>query len=514
MAPTQPEDEENYTQQEEQESGAPARRRGRSSSVSRPRRRGRNRSRTRSSEMSSARATSLSEGDSTETDGSERGRQKRKKKNRNLYEVLKTHEKLLKQLASEVKSIRSGDRAPTDSSDGVRVDDIANSLSRTTLKQALQEERGKDRQPESNYLEVPKLNSTDCKEQFYNKAIAAFHSSFRSMVTGKDGHSVRELYQLVSASAEANGFSKRQFYAMMRSRVAHDSPLGEYVRESIRKNTSLRNFSRGLAVYFGRDDNYLSALRKYQEFNGRNLSAKEFLVQLRSVSSGLVENQPGGPKDPHTDEQTLLCHMREKFFMILPTLAETILNKERTTRAPTDTFEFGELLDRYRLSIEANLRGRKSQVNDLSVELTDGNAPKGSQNDLEPPLLSENPASLSVNSVQEKNRSEGRPKPKVLQLTSQQLAALRDVCYKCKSLSPIQDKDHRSATCLLYKGKALASYVCSKCKLGVHLPSDCLQAEDRANELKERAAELNLPIRLGQESITVNIIEESFSKNA
>ena len=508
---TKPEDLENLTP-EELESELLSRRRGRSPSVNRSRRRGRNRSRTRSSEMSSARPTSLSEGDTTETDSSERGRPKRKKKNRNrnLYEVLKTHEKLLKQLASEVKSIRSGDEPQANSAGGGRVDDMANALSRTTLKQAIQEERGKEhRQPESEYLEVPKLNSVDCKEQFYNKAIAAFHSSFRSMVTGKDGHSVRELYQLVSASAEANGFSKRQFYAMMRSRVAHDSPLGEYVRESIRKNTTLRNFSRGLAVYFGRDDNYLSALRKYQEFTGRNLSAKEFLVQLRSVSSGLVENQPGGPKDADSDEQTLLCHMREKFFMILPTLAETILNKERTSRAPADTFEFGELLDRYRLSIESSLRGRKSQVNDLSVEIIDKDSTKGTRKELEPQLIPETPASFSVNLVQERNRSESRPRPKVLQLTSQQLAELRDVCYKCKSLSPIQDKDHRSATCLLYKGKALAAYVCSKCKLGVHLPSDCLQSEDRANELKERAAELNVPIRLGQEGVTVNIIEET-----
>ena len=156
-----------------------------------------------------------------------------------------------------------------------------------------------------------------------------------------------------------------------------DSPLGEFVRESIRKGTSMRKFARGLRIYFGQGETYLSALERYQDFTGRNLSAKEFLIQLRSVSAGLVKNQPGDPSDPEADEQALLSHMREKLFTIMPTLAETILNRERSGRAPADSYEFGELLERYQLSIETHLRSLRSQanhrwhqnpVNDLSVE--------------------------------------------------------------------------------------------------------------------------------------------------
>ena len=81
------------------------------------------------------------------------------------------------------------------------------------------------------------------------------------------------------------------------------------------------------------------------------------------MSAGLVDNQPGGPSDPEADEQALLSHMREKLFTIMPTLAETILNRERSGRAPADSYEFGELLERYQLSIETHLRSLRSQAN-------------------------------------------------------------------------------------------------------------------------------------------------------
>ena len=489
-----------------------------------PRRRNRSRSRTRrqrssdsrtdSSGTSTALPTSSSDGDSTESEGNvgRKGRRRRKGKSKNLYEVLKTHEGILKELTSQIRTLKVDN-------ENRRVEEMANSLSHTTLRHAIQEERGREhRAPETEELVAPKLSNTDCREPVFNKALQAFHSSFRTVVNGKDSHSVRELFQLASASAETNSFSRRQFYLMLRSRVALDSPLGEFVRESVRKQTSMRNFARGLKIYFGRDENYLSALRRYQEFNGKNLSAKEFLVQLRSVSSGLVENQPGGPKNPAADEQTLLTHMREKFFILMPALAESILNRERSGRTPSDSYEFGELLDRYRLSIEANLRGRRSQVNDLSVNFQDSktledpvrNVNKDSYLSITPLEME----SLSVHSLEsEKKRPENKAnRPRTMQLTKQQLNALRDVCYKCGSQSPVQEKDHRSMSCLLYQGKALASYMCSKCQTGVHLPSDCLQADDRLEALRERAKELGTPIQL-ENGISVNLIDEALPKN-
>ena len=490
---------------------------GRSLSRNRNQRRRRVRSRTSSSGNSSSQTVSQTDRDSSGTETSSvlgGGRRRRRNRNKNLYDVLRTHEGLLKQLTAEIRDLKASNR---------RTEDLANSLSRTTLKTAIEQERGKERRPTgTEQLEAPRLGKADCKEMVYNKALQAFHSSFRTSVNGRDCHSVRELFLTACSTAEANPFSKKQFYQLLRSRVVADSALGAFVCESIRKQTSLRKFVLGLRIYYCQSDTYVTALRQYQEFTGKNMTAKEFLVQLRSVSSDLVETQPGGPRDPEVDEQTLLAHMREKLFTIMPTLAETILNKERSTREPEDSYEFGELLNRYRLRIEANLKGRRTQVNEIGVELLDAAEPTetegGEAVTNEPPSLPAQKTSghyASVNSVQEKPQAEERTqatRARTLKLTSEQLNRLRTVCYKCASRSPIQDKDHRSATCLLYKDKALASYVCSRCKIGVHLPNNCLQADDRVKELKERAKELDLPICLDNE-VVVNLIEEEEQKN-
>ena len=484
----------------------------RSRSRNRYSRRRRSRSRT-SSETSTAAPSSLSEGDSTETDTSGRRKSGRKRKNKpNLYSVLKSHTTILKELTSVVRRLEADNENLRTDNQNRRLENVANSLSNTSLRSAIEEERGREHRPiDVEELEIPKLSRDDCPAAVFNKALQSFHSSYRTMANGKDSHSVRELYQLVAATAETNKFSRRQFYQAIRSRVVLDSPLGEYVREAIRKDTGMKRFARGLRIYFGRDETYLSALKRYQEFTGSNLSAKEFLVQLRSVSAGLIENQPGGPGTPESDEQALLAHMREKLFGIMPTLAETILNRERSGRAPADSYEFGELLDRYRLSIEANLKGRRRQtVHTLDGDFGDtvtvsdtakdvGRSADGGELDM---------VNYSVDMVQEKTRAENKPtKAKTLKLTKSQLEDLRNKCYKCASKSPIQDGDHRSATCLLYKGRALASYVCSHCKLGVHLPSDCLQADDRIEGLRKRAEELDLPIRL-EDNVVVNLIED------
>ena len=441
----------------------------------------RTRSRSRSSGKSSALSASQTDNESSGTETSSvqgGGKGKKRNRNKNLYDVLQTHEGLLKQLTAEMRDLKSSNR---------HTDNLANSLSRTTLKSAIEQERGKERQPiGTEQLEAPRLGKTDCKEIAYNKALQAFHSSFRTSVNGESCHTVRELYSFACSTAEANSFSKKQFYQLFRSRVVANSALGAFVRESARKQTSLKKFCKGLSIYYCQTDTYISALRRYQEFTGKNLTAGEFLAQLRSVSSGLVETQPGGPRDPEADEQTLLAHMREKLFTIMPTLAETILNKERSTREPSDSYEFGELLTRYRLRIEEHLRGYRGQVNDLSVRFK--------LNDLG---LDDTP--------QDKDEKATR-KAKVLRLTKEQFSGLRGRCYKCSSRSPLQDENHCHSDCLLYQGKPLALQLCNKCSFGAHHPSDCLQANDCVSKLKQRSKELNLPIRLSNE-VNVDLID-------
>ena len=85
------------------------------------------------------------------------------------------------------------------------------------------------------------------------------------------------------------------------------------------------------------------------------------------------------------------------------------------------------------------------------------------------------------------------------------------ILYKCAGKSPVQAPDHKGSGCLLYQGRALASYICSQCKLGVHLNADCLQAEGKQDDLAKRVKELGLPVNMGE--VQVQLIDEE-SKNA
>ena len=153
------------------------------------------RSRTSSSDTSSAFPRTQSDEESTETDSSfskrnsKRNRRRRKAKP-NLYDVLKGHEGLLKHLTAEIRELKANKVSDTIRVEELvnrRTEELANSLSRTTLKKAIEEERGKERRStEVEHLEAPRLNSSDCKQQIYNKALQAFHSSFRTLVNGKE----------------------------------------------------------------------------------------------------------------------------------------------------------------------------------------------------------------------------------------------------------------------------------------------------------------------------------------
>ena len=124
----------------------------------------------------------------------------------------------MKELATAIRRLEADNQNLR--TENHRIVDMTNSLSNTTLKTAIEEERRIEHQPlDTEEFKAPKLTNTDCQAKAFNKALLAFHSSFRMMANGKDSNTVQELYQLVSAAAQSNNFSRRQFYQMFRSRV-------------------------------------------------------------------------------------------------------------------------------------------------------------------------------------------------------------------------------------------------------------------------------------------------------
>ena len=373
--------------------------------------------------------------------------------------------------------------------------ELVNGLSRNTLKNALKNERKNTFQDFSEPLDVPKLKKRGASASQVKEASMALKEAYKTPLHGSEGGIVRELYQYAVQLAEKADFNKTQFLNLLRTRVATESNLGKYVRTALRTEMSLPQFTQGLEAFFGQEESYLSALRKYQKYSGKNQTANEFISQLRQLSADLVERQTG----QYSDRQ-VLSRMRDLFFKILPSLGETILNYEKLGgRTPTTTSEFASVLLAFRTNIETQLKCSKT-VNLVTTDTEETDKGNCYQTpDWTPPT--------AINLVQPTPTTQ----PRTLKLTQAQLQRLKSVCYKCAGKSPVQAPDHKGSGCLLYQGKSLASYICSQCKLGVHLNADCLQAEGKQDDLAKRVKELGLPVNMGE--VQVQLIDEE-SKNA
>ena len=444
---------------------------------------------TDASTSASSSAVSNSETSASETDGSssdsappKRRSKKKTRNNKALLNVLRRHEKILQKLT---ESQQNDDE----------LSELVNGLSRNTLKNALKDGSKHTSLDHSEPLGMPKLKKKGASASQVKEASMALKEAYKTPLHGNEGGIVRELYQYAVQLAEKADFNKTQFLNLLRTRVATESNLGKYVRTALRTEMSLSQFTQGLEAFFGQEESYLSALRKYQRFTGKNQTANEFISQLRQLSADLVERQTG-----HYSDRQVLSRMRDLFFKILPSLGETILNYEKLGgKIPTTTSEFASVLLAFRTNIENQLKHTKT----VNLVITDSEETEKDGPSQVPDKIS----ATAVNLVQPAPTNQ----PRTLKLTSAQLQRLKSVCYKCAGKSPVQAPDHKGSGCLLYQGRALASYICSQCKLGVHLNADCLQAEGKQDDLAKRVKELGLPVNMGE--VQVQLIDEE-SKNA
>ena len=432
-----------------------------------------------------------------ETDDGERTSQRRRRRNRRkprprdhkLSSVLAGHEKILKMMNNP-----DGNTEP----EKAELRELLNGLSKTTIKSAIRKEQKKRPKNTSHAqrLKTPNLQKKDADAKSLKDCITLLKENIRSNISGNDSSTVRELFQAASREAEAYNLSPRQFMQLFRSRVSSESPLGKYCRDAIKSETPLRDFIANLQNLFTQGDDYLSALRSYNDFTGRNMSSTEFIATLRQLSAELVTKESGKEFEDKRDfDKAVLEKMRSKFFSTLPALAESILNFERCMgQVPRNTAEFIASLQAHKHNLETNLKAsRKVHMieDDSDPELVQIN-----QVEERKPRPSNQPQSQPQSTSQ-------KGKATTLKLTSSQLTRLQNKCYKCGSESILQNPDHRSAVCVMYQGKALASYVCNRCRIGVHLPMHCLQCDEAKPLLLQKAKELNINIPLDN---NVNVV--------
>ena len=247
--------------------------------------------------------------------------------------------------------------------DEKKIGDLVNGFSRTQLRRAIEElDSKKEPEDENRPLEEPVLAKEEGSSQGYKEALLTLKEQFPQKLTGGDGFAVRELFRLTTRLTMRNSLNQKQFIEIMRSRVAPDSDLGQFVRSADRKDMPLKDFVAGLNVMFAVPEDYLYTLKRFQDFNGKDannkpMNAGPFVNKLRQLASDLVERQPG--RHQKNDEEAILARMREKMFTLMPAVAEQVIQHENQFQPPKTSFEFIGNLNRFRRSIERELRAQR-----------------------------------------------------------------------------------------------------------------------------------------------------------
>ena len=259
------------------------------------------------------------------------------------------------------------------------------------------------------------------------------------------------------------------------------------------------------------------------------MSCPNFLSTLKTITTNLAKVS-NTPQDQLAD--FTLQKMREKVFKLFPTLAPRILEKDLLSRnggkEPGTLTDFQGLLMAHAPSIESQLQ-RPRKIN--QIENTNGpfteDCPTWENLGLEgqqvnllnpeqnataraPRHTEQNPLTRPqrpINSAQILSKR-STPLSRPLRLTKDQLAALKDCCYKCAGNSILNPENHFGRNCLLYKNDPLGFSVCSTCEQGVHLPKTCkAKMEDQIIKAKE----LNIDPKL--DTMVVNLIDSDDSDN-
>ena len=395
--------------------------------------------------------------DSEDKEDKQRKLKKRKKKT--LEHILQRHEKIIKKLAE-------GD-------DDAQLTALVNSLSKSQIKDATTIKR-----KINTDIKTPKLGKTDACPSSMKDATTVLRDTWKSLVTD-DTETTTDYLNLAGEIAENSKLSPTQYYNLIKLRIPPEGTLMKTVRSNLRNIVPVKHFLKEINAYNNPCASYLSKLRKFNDYQGRESNdANDFIRTVRHLATDLATAENGKPTT-----HNILKKIREKVFTLLPTVGQEILKHEEQKDIPQTIPDFITLTLTFSTQIERGLKFKRAQTVNVVEENLGNEEWTGETTQTE---------NKRVNSINQPRKAT------TLKLTKQQLQSLQGKCYKCGNKSPIQPNDHRAAECILYKGTALAAYMCNNCNIAVHLPKDCLQTEDKSELLQKKAEEANRPIQQGQ----------------
>lgn len=360
-------------------------------------------------------ASSASESEaSAESDSSTNSRRRRKKKKDkySMSKLLQNQQGVLKSVVQRVTDPNRNEDLPLRTA--------TNTFSKKRISDAVQKERGthyKYLMSATQVAKVPKLDKNPpATSKAYRDAMQNLKDMQGSRITGEEQEGIHEYLSTCSRLAYDTKLSTDQFYDLLKSRIDPKSTLYREVTNNYRKGTDLKQLFKELCETYPGGTSYLSALRRYNEFTGANMTASQFISKLKNAAHDLINSTP------HTvDKDTEIFNkVVEKTMILLPSLATDIQERYLTAqRGDTrgDLANFTSVVMKYGDKIEQKLKTMPRKT--IKLITNQENQLEGSEEEEEP-----------IHRIN------------ALKLSSQDIAKLRNKCYKCGSASPLQDPTH------------------------------------------------------------------------
>ncbi len=347
-----------------------------------------------------------------------KGTRKYKHQTESLKNLLAKHQHLLKEIGNV--SLENTNREKTKS--------LLNSLTKTQINQAVKTHKNGSLEESLVPPDIEKNASAEPSK--HRDAVGTLRDMFKYQFSGKAEEDLESLLFAAGKLAEEAKLSKEQFFNLIKSRTQMGSNLYVELRFHEENDSTLKQTYAELIPVFGRQSSYIQCLNRLDNYKpSANAAPNTIFADIKKLSTELATSAK-----PVNPSNFVYNRIKDKLLVLHPHMATTLVEREQTE----GSFNTASLSRIYiQLAPVYSKKGKESTVFEVSAE---------------DDVTSTENVPVTVH---------------VIKLSETIANRLRNKCYKCAG------DDHFGKDCKLYKDCQMAYYLCSLCKLAVHLPKDC-----------------------------------------